>query len=266
MVELIELSPRASLEHLDAVVPLETKLRFCRQLRDAGFGRIEVTGLQPGVPQFRDGVELLTALAEEPGVWRAAVWDRHGAERAVAAGCRDIVVTAGEETASALAFLRPRLVRVAARVEAAFGEPDTPPEQALGALLATADRLAGAGAEELSLVGSAGAPPERVAAFYQAVAQRYPGLPVALQVGQRASVEEAPALAALATAYAAGARIFEVAMFDTRQSLAWLARVGEPAPVRPEALDQAELTLAVAAARRVRPAWPDNLRLFKGEW
>jgi len=246
MVELLELSPRWTLQSLDAVVPLETKLRLCRQLRDAGFRRVEATALVAGVPQFADGPRLLAALSLEPGIWRAAAAGQDEAQAAVEAGAREVAVVAlpeemapavpapaqyrmsawvgsgagknddlprrleaaVERTVIALRQMRPYPVRTVGAVPAAFGYPEETAGDWLPRLTEAARQLADAGADELTLVDAWGlGTPERLGLALDTLARRLPGLRLAVQ--PRGLPERA--MASVQRAVRSGAAVLECA-------------------------------------------------------
>lgn len=220
MVELVELSPRWALQGLDAVVPLEVKLRLCRQLRNAGFQRIEVTALVTGVPQFADGPRLLEALSLEAGIWRAAAAGPDEAEAAAETGAGEVAVvalpedlgpavpdvisdrlatragsgtardgdwrarleTAVEQTVAALRRLRRYPVQTVGVLPAALGHPGEAADGWLPRLTEEAVRLADAGADELSLVDAWGlGTPERLGLALDALMRRLPDVRLAVQ-------------------------------------------------------------------------------------
>lgn len=298
MVELVELSPRWVLQDMDAVVPLETKLRLCRQLHSAGFQRVEATALVRGLPQFADAPRLLEALALEPGIWRAAAAGPNEAEAAVDAGAGEVAVVALpedlgaavphavgerlaarvgsgfspradwpgrvedalERTATALSRLSRTPVRTVAAVPAGFGHPGETADVWLCRLTDQAGRLIRAGADELSLADAWSlATPARLGSALDALARVLPGVRLAVQ--PRGLPDRA--LASVQRAVRSVGTVLECALplpkgkpsgpAGTRQVLAWLSHVGPAADVAAAPLAAAELTLAVASSRWLRP-------------
>lgn len=301
MVELVELSPRWALQGMDAVLPLEVKLRLCRQLHSAGFQRVEATALVKGVPQFADAPRLLEALSLEPGVWRAAAAGPDEAEAAADAGAGEVAVvvlpedlgvavpyplrerlTAGigsgslphqdwsgrlegalERTAAALSRLSHCPVRTVAAVPAAFGFPGEAADAWLSRLAEGANLLAQAGTDELSLTDAWGlGAPSRLGVALDTLAQALPGMRLAVQ--PRGLPEQA--LASVQRAVRSAGVVLECALplpkgrpwgpAATRHVLAWLSRCGLAVDVAGPPLAAAELTLAVASSRWLRPVDP----------
>lgn len=97
-VTIVEVGPRDGLQNEAGTVPTETKAEFVRRLEAAGLTVVEVTSfVRPErVPQLADAEALLSALpAPGPGVRRPVlVPNRHGLERALALGVRDVAVFA----------------------------------------------------------------------------------------------------------------------------------------------------------------------------
>ena len=85
-VEVVEVAPRDGLQSQERHYSVETKLKMLDILADAGFKRIEVTGMvRPDViPQLADGTEIFERLERRPGVtYRALVPNAKGTQRAI---------------------------------------------------------------------------------------------------------------------------------------------------------------------------------------
>lgn len=91
-VSIREVGPRDGLQ-IEATVPTARKVELLRALVATGVGRIEATAfVSPrAVPSLADAAEVAAALGEFPDVqWSALVASAGGAERALAAGVRDL--------------------------------------------------------------------------------------------------------------------------------------------------------------------------------
>ncbi|GAC1445348.1 MAG: hydroxymethylglutaryl-CoA lyase [Mycobacteriales bacterium] len=91
-VSVREVGPRDGLQ-IEATVPTARKVELLRALVATGVGRIEATAfVSPrAVPSLADAAEVAAALGEFPDVqWSALVASTEGAERALAAGVRDL--------------------------------------------------------------------------------------------------------------------------------------------------------------------------------
>ncbi len=95
-VEVYEVGPRDGLQNEKAVVPVEVKAEFVRQLLAAGLTTVELTSFVPAkwVPQLADAEELLTLLGDLPGRHPVLVPTDKGLNRALEAGVREIAVFA----------------------------------------------------------------------------------------------------------------------------------------------------------------------------
>ena len=85
-VEVVEGAPRDGLQAQERHYSTETKLKMLDILADAGFARIEVTGMvRPDViPQLADGAEVFERLERRKGVtYRALAPNVKGAQRAI---------------------------------------------------------------------------------------------------------------------------------------------------------------------------------------
>src|SRR5947209_3958258 len=92
-VTLYEVGPRDGLQNESARLSLQQKVQLLQALADAGLKRIELGSfVRPDwIPQLADTDELAGRLPAAPGVrWSALVPNRHGLERAIAAGVREI--------------------------------------------------------------------------------------------------------------------------------------------------------------------------------
>ncbi len=97
-VRVVEVGPRDGLQNESAVLPVETKVAFVRRLAEAGLPVIEAGAfVRPDrVPQMAETDELFRRLAGMRGpVLSALVPNRHGMERALACGLREVAVFTG---------------------------------------------------------------------------------------------------------------------------------------------------------------------------
>lgn len=103
MIRIVEVGPRDGLQNEQTPLATEIKLRFVRDLVDAGLREIEVSSFVSAkwVPQLGDAAELFAALPRGgPAVYSALVPNMKGVERAIAAGVKHIALF----TASSDAF------------------------------------------------------------------------------------------------------------------------------------------------------------------
>ncbi len=94
-VELYEVGPRDGLQNEAARLPVEAKLRLIDAIAAAGLSRIEVGSFVRAdwIPQLADTDEVARQLRPWPGVrFSALVPNRHGLDRALAAGLREVAV------------------------------------------------------------------------------------------------------------------------------------------------------------------------------
>ena len=117
-IEIVEVGPRDGLQNEAAILSVEDRLDFIRQLEACGARRIEaVSFVHPGrVPQMAGGEEIMAALPREPGRSRIGlVLNRRGWDRLKATGCDEanVVVCATDGFG-----LRNQGAGVAAQVEA----------------------------------------------------------------------------------------------------------------------------------------------------
>jgi hydroxymethylglutaryl-CoA lyase len=89
-IEIVEVGPRDGLQNEKALVSVDDKLAFIRQLEAAGARRIEaVSFVNPKrVPQMAGAEEIMAALPHQDGRSRIGlVLNERGWDRAVASGC-----------------------------------------------------------------------------------------------------------------------------------------------------------------------------------
>jgi hydroxymethylglutaryl-CoA lyase len=94
-VTLYEVGPRDGLQNEEARLPVEAKRRLIEALAAAGLPRIEVGSFVRAdwIPQLADTDEVARGLKQHPGVrYSALVPNRHGLDRALAAGLREVAV------------------------------------------------------------------------------------------------------------------------------------------------------------------------------
>jgi hydroxymethylglutaryl-CoA lyase len=98
---IVEVAPRDGLQSLPHALSTDDKVWLVDTLSALGLGTIEVTGfVSPrAIPNLADADEVMARINRRPGaIYRGLAPNRRGAERAVAAGCDEIVglVTASE--------------------------------------------------------------------------------------------------------------------------------------------------------------------------
>ncbi|MGW5635776.1 hydroxymethylglutaryl-CoA lyase [Streptomyces sp. NPDC003832] len=98
-VRIHEVGPRDGLQNESAIVPTDVKAEFVRRLAASGLTTIEATGfVHPRwVPQLADAADLLTSLADGPGLSHSPdlpvlVPNERGLDRAIERGVRHIAV------------------------------------------------------------------------------------------------------------------------------------------------------------------------------
>ena len=107
-VRVVEVGPRDGLQNEAAVLPLDQKVEFVRRLAACGLPQIEAGAFvrEDRAPQMAGTDALFRRLSPGAGagapVLSALVPNRHGMERALAAGCREVAVF----TAASDAFAR----------------------------------------------------------------------------------------------------------------------------------------------------------------
>ncbi|MEU6572640.1 hydroxymethylglutaryl-CoA lyase [Streptomyces sp. NPDC046805] len=217
-VTITEVVLRDGLQLEPVIVPTAEKIRLAHRLIDAGLTSLEVGAFvnPTRVPQMADTEEVLTALL--PGsaaMLHTLVFNRTGAERAVAAGARDVrfVVSAseGHSKANAGAGVEQALdrideaaeilagagVRTQATIATAFVCPfdgPTAPQQ----VARVATRLKAAGAAVIHLADTIGnANPSQVRETVASVRERHPDLELGLHLHDTYGMGLANAWAAL---------------------------------------------------------------------
>jgi len=190
-VTVYEVGARDGLQNEQTLVPVAVKAEFVRRLLAAGHTAVETTSFVRGawVPQLADAAELLAELGPAPAGVRMPVLvpNRHGLDRALAAGVREVAVFASatesfarrnlnrsmDESLAALADVartaRAAGLAVRGYVSMCFGDPwEGAVAPATVARVAAA--LRAAGAQEISLGDTIGvATPDRVIAVLDAV-------------------------------------------------------------------------------------------------
>ena len=94
-ITLYEVGPRDGLQNEAARLPVDARLRLINAIADAGLRRVEVGSFVRAdwIPQLADTDEVARRLRPRPGVrWSALVPNRHGLDRALAAGLREVAV------------------------------------------------------------------------------------------------------------------------------------------------------------------------------
>jgi hydroxymethylglutaryl-CoA lyase len=95
VVSLYEVGPRDGLQNEAATLAPSAKLQLIEALAAAGLRRIEIGSfVRPEwIPQLADTEEVARRLVQRPGVrYAALVPNRHGLERALGAGVREVAV------------------------------------------------------------------------------------------------------------------------------------------------------------------------------
>jgi hydroxymethylglutaryl-CoA lyase len=199
-VSIREVGPRDGLQN-EEPVPTADKVRLIDALSGTGVGRIEaVSFVHPkAIPQMADADEVWQKINPDPGVrYSALVPNGRGAERALAAGFREIevVVSASDthnrrninrstdESLDEIAPLIHKLHQAGATAEViiatSFGCPyegDIDPDRVAGIV----DRVVSDGADRVAFGDTTGmATPLRVKAVVSRVRDRHPSLPVLL--------------------------------------------------------------------------------------
>ena len=193
-VTVYEVGPRDGLQNEAALVPVEVKAEFIRQLLAAGHTAVETTSFvsPTWVPQLADAAQLLELLGEAPTGVRLPVLvpNEKGLDRALAAGVKEIAVfgsatetfaqkNLNRSVAESLAMFRPVIDRareaglaVRGYLSMCFGDPW---EGAVDPNLVAghARTLIDMGVTELSLGDTIGvATPGQVVELLEALAQR----------------------------------------------------------------------------------------------
>jgi hydroxymethylglutaryl-CoA lyase len=189
-VHICEVGPRDGLQNEATTVAAADKVRYIELLVDAGVTLIEVTSFvsPKAVPQLADADEVYRAIRKLDGVrYVVLVPNERGLDRAIAAGVRDIqVFTAASDTfaqrnirmsideslatfGGVIARAKREGMRVRASVSTAFGCPFEG-AVAPSAVVAVAQRLLDAGADELSIADTIGVgTPDQVVAVVGAL-------------------------------------------------------------------------------------------------
>ena len=92
-VEIIDVGPRDGLQNEPTILDVATKVDFIDRLVGAGIRRMEaVSFVNPKrVPQMAEAEKVLAALPDDDGVtYIGLVLNRHGLDRALDAGCKEI--------------------------------------------------------------------------------------------------------------------------------------------------------------------------------
>ncbi|HVT12254.1 MAG TPA: hydroxymethylglutaryl-CoA lyase [Fimbriimonadaceae bacterium] len=120
MVRIVEVGPRDGLQNERIPIPTDMKLRFIRDLVDAGLREIEVSSFvsPKWVPQLSDAAELFAALGEREATFSALVPNMKGVERAIASGVKHIALF----TAASDAFTQKNINMSVDESLAAFAE------------------------------------------------------------------------------------------------------------------------------------------------
>ena len=227
-VRIVEVGPRDGLQNEAAVLPLEDKAEFVRRLAACGLPQIEAGAFvrEDRVPQMAGTDALFRRLTQgEPGwpamaaggrpVLSALVPNRHGMERALAAGVREVAVFTAASEAFArhninmtvaeslerfrdvVAMARGHGKRVRAYVSTAWWCPYTGRVPA-GAARRVAAALAEIGCYEIALGDTIGAAtPGEVAALVEQVAGDISAARVAVHLHDTRGTALANVLAAL---------------------------------------------------------------------
>jgi hydroxymethylglutaryl-CoA lyase len=103
-VTLVEVGPRDGLQNEPTILPTEAKVEFIKRALDAGLKRIEAASFvnPKKVPAMADAEAVMAAVPRDRGaVYSGLVLNRRGFDRAVAAGCDEILyVTSSTESFS----------------------------------------------------------------------------------------------------------------------------------------------------------------------
>lgn len=199
-VSLREVGPRDGLQN-EKPVPTEAKVRLLDALSATGVRRIEaVSFVHPrAIPQMADAGEVWRRARKAPGVrYSALVPNRRGAERALAAGFRDIeVVVSASDThnrrnvnrstaeslddiAAIISVLHAAGASVEVIIATSFGCPyegDVDPKR----VASIVDRVVADGADRVAFGDTTGmATPRRVRDVVTVVRDRHPDIPLLL--------------------------------------------------------------------------------------
>jgi hydroxymethylglutaryl-CoA lyase len=215
---VVEVGSRDGLQSLSHWVSTDDKVWLIDTLSDLGFGTIEVTGfVSPrAIPNLADADEVMARIRRRSGtVYRGLAPNARGAQRAVAAGCDEIVglVTASEAytarnqnmtvaTAFEQAIASHRVVEAAGRrfvlaIGMAFFCPydhEIPEARVLDLI----DRAWNAGVRAIYLAGSLGMEsPREVGERFGRIRDRWPDLDLGFHVHNMNGLAPATILCAL---------------------------------------------------------------------
>jgi len=200
-VRIREVGPRDGFQNEPEVIPTADKVRLIGMLAASGLERLEVTSfVRPDViPQLADAEDVLMAIEREPGVaYSVLVPNERGLERALAHRDRfdevNLFLSASEthnrrnvnrsiaesleRLEATIALARAEDLRCEGVISVAFGCPyegEVPADR----VLAIAERLAGAGCEEIAFGDTTGMTnPRRAGELLARARQRLEGIEV----------------------------------------------------------------------------------------
>lgn len=215
---IVEVAPRDGLQSLPRPVSTQDKVWLVDALSDLGFETIEVTGfVSPrAIPNLADADEVMARIRRRPGtVYRGLAPNSRGAERAVAAGCDEIV---GLVTASDGYTARNQNMSVQAAFDQAMASHHVtaragrrfvlaigmaffcPYDGAVGAerVLALVDAAWRQGVRAIYLAGSLGLEhPREVGELFARIRDRWPDLAIGFHVHDLGGMAAANILSAL---------------------------------------------------------------------
>jgi hydroxymethylglutaryl-CoA lyase len=219
-VRIREVGPRDGFQNEPEVIPTEEKVRLIGMLAASGLERLEVTSFVRAdvIPQLADAEEVLEAIERPPAVsYSVLIPNERGLERALAHRDRfdevNLFLSASEthnrknvnrsiaESLDGLertiATARDAGLRCEGVISTSFGCPyegEVPPER----VFEIAQRLAGAGCEELAFGDTTGmANPRQVGEFFAAARERLTGAELTAHFHNTRGQGLANALAAL---------------------------------------------------------------------
>jgi hydroxymethylglutaryl-CoA lyase len=219
-VRIREVGPRDGFQNEPEVIPTEEKVRLIGMLAASGLERLEVTSFVRAdvIPQLADAEEVLEAIERPPAVsYSVLIPNERGLERALAHRDRfdevNLFLSASEthnrknvnrsiaESLEGLertiATARDAGLRCEGVISTSFGCPyegEVPPER----VFEIAERLAGAGCEELAFGDTTGmANPRQVGEFFAAARERLAGAELTAHFHNTRGQGLANALAAL---------------------------------------------------------------------
>jgi hydroxymethylglutaryl-CoA lyase len=199
IIRIREVGPRDGFQNEPEVIPTEDKVRLIGMLAATGLQRLEVTSfVRPDViPQLADAEEVLARIDRTAGVaYSVLIPNEKGLQRALAHRDRfdeiNLFLSASEthnrkNVNSSIAESLQGLERTISRgveeglrcegvISVSFGCPyegEVPPDRVFG----IAERLAGAGCEEIAFGDTTGmANPRQVGEFLAAARERLPGI------------------------------------------------------------------------------------------